>query len=73
MQTTITLDSPGPDEPIQYTLTPKAVAFLDRTAPGRHEGTAIIDGIAGWACGRCGFAWFGPVPDDGLCPGCRNA
>jgi hypothetical protein len=59
------------DEPIPYTLTPKASAFLDLTAPGRHEGTAIIDGATGWACGRCGFAWFGPVPDDGLCESCR--
>lgn len=63
----------GTDEPIPYTLTAKAYAFLDRTEPGRHPGTAIIGGVAGWACGRCGFAWFGPAPDDGLCPGCQDA
>jgi hypothetical protein len=62
-----------PDEPVPFTLTPKALAFLGRTAPGRHEGTAIIDGPDGWACGRCGFAWFGPVPDDGLCRNCRDS
>jgi hypothetical protein len=27
----------------------------------------------GWACLRCGAAYFGPVPDDGLCPACRVA
>jgi NTP pyrophosphatase (non-canonical NTP hydrolase) len=58
--------------PVPFTLTAKARAFLDRTSPGRHEGTAIIDGPDGWACGRCGFAWFGPVPEDGQCPGCQN-
>ena len=60
------------DEPVPYTLTAKAYAFLDLTAPGRHEGTAIIDGgPLGWACGRCGFAWFGPVPEDGQCRNCQ--
>lgn len=24
-----------------------------------------------WACLRCGAAYFGPVPDDGLCAACR--
>jgi len=62
----------APDQPVPYTLTLKADAFLDLTAPGHHKGTAIIDGLDGWACGRCGFAWFGPLPDDGLCRNCRT-
>jgi hypothetical protein len=24
-----------------------------------------------WACERCGAAWFGAPPGDGLCPPCR--
>ena len=27
----------------------------------------------GWACLRCSAAYFGPTPDDGLCPACRTA
>jgi hypothetical protein len=72
VQTTITLNIPGLDEPVPYTLTAKGITFLDRTAAGRHEGAAIIDGVSGWACGRCGFAWFGSVPGDGLCGTCRG-
>lgn len=26
----------------------------------------------GWACLRCGAAYFGPAPDDDLCPACRG-
>jgi hypothetical protein len=26
----------------------------------------------GWACRRCGAAWFGPAPEDGRCPACRG-
>ena len=24
--------------------------------------------LGGWSCVRCGAAWFGTAPDDGLCP-----
>jgi hypothetical protein len=47
------------DTAVPFTLTAKAHAFLGLTSPGRHEGTAIIDGPPGRACG-------------GQCPGCRD-
>lgn len=78
----------NPDTPVPYTLTPKAHAFLNRTARAVHTaGAAVIDGalylaaaLAGavvtgpaeWACSRCRTGWFGPVPPDGLCRDCRN-
>jgi rubrerythrin len=55
------------DTPIPFTLTPKALAALRDPAPtsdGPEPGE--------WACQQCGAAWFGPPPDDGLCPGCRG-
>lgn len=62
-----------PDEPVPLTLTPKALAFLDLTPhPVTQFGAIAYDNSEGWACGRCGFAWFGPVPDDGLCRNCRD-
>lgn len=86
MQTALIPDEPGPDEPIPYTLTPKAEAFLDLVdLAARHASVAVvdgalylrpalvesvIDGVAAWACSQCGAAWFGPLPDDGLCPDC---
>ncbi len=48
-----------PGQPIPFTLTPKARALLDQAPDGQ------------WACERCGAAWFGAPPDDGLCPPCR--
>ena len=50
--------APDPDQPVPFTLTPKARALLDQ-APDE------------WACERCGAAWFGTPPDDGLCAACR--
>ena len=52
--------APGPDQPIPYTLTPKARALLDQVPDGQ------------WACGQCGAAYFGTPPGDGLCPGCQG-
>ena len=49
----------GPDQPVPFTLTPKAHALLDQVPEGQ------------WACTGCGDAWFGAPPDDGLCPACR--
>ena len=49
----------GPDRPVPYSLTPKACALLDQVPEGQ------------WACAGCGDAWFGDVPDDGLCQACR--
>jgi NTP pyrophosphatase (non-canonical NTP hydrolase) len=37
----------------------------------RQEDPAAEHGPAGWGCQRCGAAWFGTPPDDGLCPACR--
>jgi rubrerythrin len=83
---TAMIDTARPDEPVPYTLTAKAVAYLDRMT--RAAGTAVIDGalsletaLAGaaipdclgeWACRRCGFAFFGTPADDELCPDCRD-
>ena len=55
--------APDQDQPIPFTLTPKAHAELDPdgTAPGPGE----------WGCERCGAAFFGTPPGDGLCPACR--
>ena len=49
----------GPDQPVPFTLTPKARALLDQIPEGQ------------WACTGCDDAWFGEPPDDGLCPACR--
>ena len=51
--------APDPGQPIPFTLTPKARALLDQVPDDQ------------WACERCGAAWFGTPPDDGLCPPCR--
>ena len=53
------------DQPIPFTLTAKAHAALDQdpAAPGPGE----------WGCDRCGAAFFGAPPGDGLCPACRPA
>jgi hypothetical protein len=61
------------DEPVPYTLTPKALAFLDLTPHPVTQFGVLGSSSDGWACGRCGFAWFGPVPDDGQCRNCRDS
>lgn len=48
-----------PDQPVPFTLTPKAHALLDQPPDDQ------------WACERCGAAYFGTPPDDGLCSACR--
>ena len=52
--------APDLDQPVPYTLTPKARALLDQVPDGQ------------WACGQCGAAYFGTPPGDGLCPGCQG-
>ena len=57
--------TPDPDQPIPFTLTPKAHAALgDPALSGAAPGE--------WGCGRCGAAYFATPPGDGLCPGCRD-
>jgi hypothetical protein len=67
--------APDADRPIPYTLTPKALAALDAgTTPTPLDcgcGSEDCPACAGWACVRCGDAFFGTAPDDGLCPPCR--
>ena len=55
------------DEPVPYTLTFKALDFLDLTTHPVTLFGVIGDSCDGWACGR-----FGPVPDDGQCRNCRD-
>lgn len=58
----------------------KPVRYLEPPAAGPGPvmecGCGYIDCSAcagyGWACLRCGVAYFGTPPDDGLCAGCRN-
>jgi hypothetical protein len=51
------------DQPIGYTLTPKALAALGTGPAGE-----IPPGE--WACRTCGAAYFGTAPETGQCPGC---
>jgi hypothetical protein len=51
------------DQPIGYTLTPKALA-----AVGTGPAGEIPPGE--WACRTCGAAYFGTAPETGQCPGC---
>ena len=55
-----------PDQPVPFALTAKAHAAL-----GQEEDTAAESGSAEWGCERCGAAYFGTPPDDGLCLACR--
>jgi hypothetical protein len=59
-----TAPNPDPDQPVPFTLTPQAHAELDTDGapPGPGE----------WGCDQCGGAFFGTVPEDGLCPACRG-
>lgn len=60
--------------PVPFTLTAKAHAAL-AAAPVMHCGCGYDDCTAcagyGWACQRCGLAFFGGRPDDGLCRACQ--
>ncbi len=62
-----------PDDPVPLTPTPKAIAFLDFTTHPVTQFGVLGDNSDGWARGRCGSGWFGPVPDDGQCRDCRAA
>ncbi len=44
-----------------------------RAAPGTARATGAVPRPGEWGCLRCGAAWFGTPPDDGLCPACRAA
>jgi hypothetical protein len=54
------------NSPVPFTLTSKAHAALaaldDDPGPAADE----------WGCDRCGDAYFGTPPDDGLCGPCRG-
>jgi len=69
--------APGPGidlgQPIPYTLTAKAHAALDQdNSRGRYEeDTPAATGLGEWGCERCGAAYLGTPPVDGLCPACR--
>jgi hypothetical protein len=78
----VNLANLNPDTPVPYALTPKALAALaapscllppDPAAPCGGCGGDDCPACAcnGWACLACGDAYFGPIPDDGLCRGCR--
>jgi hypothetical protein len=54
--------TPDLDQPVPFTLTPKAHAELDSDSP---------PGPGEWGCDQCGAAFFGTPPGDGLCPACR--
>jgi hypothetical protein len=68
------------DRPVPFTLTSKAHAALakddDGSEPDLGCGCGYDDCSAcagyGWACQRCGLAFFGTRPDDGLCAGCAG-
>ena len=63
------------DQPVPFTLTHKAHAAL--TTDDNGSGPVVDCGCGyddcetcmrrGWACQRCGLAFFGTRPDDGLC------
>lgn len=69
--TTVTDDMPGLNEPVPYTLTPKAVARLDQEdryaaeiaeLDGNGEVSAPVDDGPGeyeWECIWCGSVFFG--------------
>jgi hypothetical protein len=61
-----------PSAPVPFNLTPKASDFLARTRHPLEQFGVIGESSDGWACGRCGSAWFGAVPADGQCPDCRD-
>jgi hypothetical protein len=52
-----------PDQPIPFTLTPKALAALASPADTAGE----------WACRGCGDAFFGTAPETGLCLPCQDS
>jgi hypothetical protein len=71
------------DQPIPFTLTPKALAALTPDSHGPvSPGQVMCCGcgyddcsacaVDGWACPRCGAAYFGTPPGDGLCPDCHG-
>jgi hypothetical protein len=68
------------DQPVPFTLTPKAHAALARDDDGSgpfldcgcgYDNCEACAGC-GWACQRCGLAFFGTPPDDGLCAACAG-
>jgi hypothetical protein len=52
-----------------YTL-----AIYTHPSTGRNrDAGAKVAGMLGWACAKCGAAYFDPPPDDGICGLCRLA
>ncbi len=60
---TITGDADSAETSLQAHLSARFARLLARihTAPGPGE----------WGCEQCGAAFFGTLPEDGLCPACR--
>jgi hypothetical protein len=80
---TIVHDIPGLDEPVPYTLTPKAHAFFGREEHYTRLYAAELAALAAgdedqgpgeyeWECTWCGSVWFGTAPDDQTCDACRE-
>jgi hypothetical protein len=67
----IFLQQLDPGEPVPLTLTPEGEAAL--AACGPWTLTDSLAPVEEWACVTCGDAYFGHVPDDDRCPGCRAA
>ena len=73
------------DRPVPFTLAPKAHAALEHAAgaPAAGAGPVMDCGCGyddcsvcagyGWACLRCGLAFFGTPPEHGLCLACHAA
>ncbi len=52
------------------TLSPRTTAAAAPLACGCGDGACPACADDGWACWRCGLAFFGAPPGHGLCPGC---
>jgi hypothetical protein len=68
-----------PDRSVPYRLTAMAYAVIAPAGPGPvmdcgcgYDDCSACAGY-GWACLRCGAAFFGATPEDGLCPACGAA
>jgi integrase len=53
-----------------YTLTIYTLRSTGRDRRAAETVAGVILG-AGWTCGRCGAAYLGTAPEDGLCAQCR--
>ena len=49
--------------------------YTHRSTGRDRQAAETVAGVilgGGWACERCGAAYFGTPPEDGRCPGCRG-